>query len=136
MIDGEMHGDLMMMSVDDGPLVPFTMLKDVTMTTTLNPAAVISNGELEKMLDGMKKLTTAFEMVIENAKISARLMKQLAGSDTNNDRKRWHIPKRRRWRLSMDRDRWSYKRQLWSMRKKFIHNHPAHYGYFRRWDEI
>ena len=134
MIDGEMHGDLMMMSVDDGLPVPFSMLKDVTMTTT-KPVAVISNDELEKMLDGMKKLTTACEMVIENARISARLMKQLAGMDTNNDRKRWHIPKRRRWRLSKDRDRWNYKRQLWSMRKKFIHNYPAHYGYFRRWDE-
>ncbi|MBR3165063.1 MAG: hypothetical protein IKF16_02680 [Lachnospiraceae bacterium] len=135
MIEGKMHGDLMMMSVDGGAPVPFGTLKDVTMTTTPKPAAVISNGELEKMLDGMKKLTTAFEMVIENAKISARLMKQLAGNDTNNDRKRWHIPMRRRWRLSKNRDRWNYKRQLWSMRKKFIHNHPAHYGYFRRWDE-
>jgi hypothetical protein len=132
MIEGKMHGDLMM-SVDGGAPVPFDTLKDVTMTTIQKPAEVISNGELEKMLDGMKKLTTAYEMLIENAKISARMMKQLAGMDTNNDRKRWHIPKRRRWRLSQNRDRWNYKRQLWSMRKKYIHNHPAHYGYFRRW---
>lgn len=135
MIEGKMHGDLMMMSVDGGEPVPFCTPKDFTLTPIQDPAAVISNGELEKMLDGMKKFTTSCEMVIENARINARAIRQITGRDTNNDRKRWHIPKRRRWRLSRDRDRWSYKRKLWSMRKKFRHNHPAHYGYFRRWDE-
>lgn len=133
MIEGKMHGDLMM-SVDGGEPVPFGAIKDFTLTPIQDPAAVISNGELEKMLDGMKKFTTSCEMVIENARINARAIRQITGRDTNNDRKRWHIPKRRRWRFSQNRDRWNYKRQFWSMRKKFIHNHPANYGYFRRWD--